>query len=153
MKTLRALERAGLLALCLCAGQALADARLEARRHFRNGMSLIAQKQYDRGIAELEAAYAIKPHPNVLYNIARAYHDAGRLTEALDAYQRYLASNPPDASTVSTTIASLEEKLKGTESTSAAPPQDRSSLPMPPPPASVQAQQQLGALLERLEKA
>ncbi|MCP3145104.1 TonB-dependent receptor domain-containing protein [Pyxidicoccus xibeiensis] len=153
MKHLRALERAGLLALCLCAGQALADARLEARRHFRNGMSLIAQKQYDRGIAELEEAYAIKPHPHVLYNIARAYHDAGRLTEALDRYQRYLASNPPDASSVTTTIATLEAKLKASDPTASAPPEDRSALPMPPPPASVQTQQQLSTLLERLEKA
>lgn len=153
MKTPRALKRAGLLALCLCAGEALADARLEARRHFRTGMSLIAQKQYDKGIAELEAAYAIKPHPNVLFNIARAYHDSGRLTEALDTYKRYLASNPPDAATVVTTIAVLEEKLKASEATAAASPDDKSALPMPPPPASIQAQQQLGALLERLEKA
>ncbi|NMO15370.1 TonB-dependent receptor [Pyxidicoccus fallax] len=139
--------------MCLCAGEALADARLEARRHFRAGMSLIAQKQYDEGIAELEAAYAIKPHPNVLFNIARAYHDAGRLTEALDAYKRYLASNPPDAGSVVTTVAVLEEKLKASEATAAATPEDKSALPMPPPPASIQAQQQLSSLLERLEKA
>ncbi|MCY1020346.1 TonB-dependent receptor domain-containing protein [Pyxidicoccus sp. MSG2] len=153
MKTPSALKRAGLLALCLCAGEALADARLEARRHFRNGMSLIAQKQFDEGISELEAAYAIKPHPNVLYNIARAYHDAGRLTEALDAYQRYLASNPPDAATVTTTIAVLEQKLKTGDATASTTPDDKSALPMPPPPASIQTQQQLGVLLERLEKA
>ncbi len=153
MKTPRFLQRAGLLALSLCAGEALADARLEARRHFRTGMSLIAQKQFDQGIAELEAAYAIKPHPNVLFNIARAYHDAGRLTEALDTYKRYLATNPPDASSVVTTVAVLEEKLKASEATAAATPEDKSGLPMPPPPASIQAQQQLGALLERLEKA
>ncbi|HSP81841.1 MAG TPA: hypothetical protein VLQ93_25195, partial [Myxococcaceae bacterium] len=61
----RALKRAGALALCLYAGSALGDARLEARRHFRQGMSLIAQDKYDQGIAELEKAYAIKPHPNV----------------------------------------------------------------------------------------
>ncbi|MFP2913617.1 tetratricopeptide repeat protein, partial [Pyxidicoccus sp. 3LFB2] len=131
MKTPTALKRAGLLALCLCAGEALADARLEARRHFRNGMSLIAQKQYDQGIAELEAAYAIKPHANVLYNIARAYHDAGRLTEALDAYQRYLAMNPPDSSSVVATVAALEEKLKASgDATAAAAPDDKSALPM-----------------------
>jgi iron complex outermembrane receptor protein len=153
VKTPSFLKRASLLALCLCAGEALADARLEARRHFRAGMSLIAQKQYDQGIAELEAAYAIKPHPNVLFNIARAYQDAGRLPQALDAYRRYLASNPPDAATVVTTVAVLEEKLKAAEAAAAATPQDKSALPMPPPPASIQAQQQLGALLERLEKA
>jgi iron complex outermembrane receptor protein len=154
VKTIRALKRAGFLALCLCAGEALADARLEARRHFRNGMSLIAQKQFDEGIKELEAAYAIKPHPNVLYNIARAYQDAGRSKEALDAYKRYLASDPADAAAVAGTVAALEDKLKQSEAaTAASAPQDKSALPMPPPPASIQAQQQLVTLLERLEKA
>ena len=80
----RAFKRAGFLALCLFAGNAMADERLEARRHFRNGMSLIAKGQFDQGIAELQEAYAIKPHPNVLFNIARAYMDAGRNAEALD---------------------------------------------------------------------
>ncbi|MCP3102922.1 TonB-dependent receptor [Myxococcus sp. K15C18031901] len=150
MKAFKTLERAGVLALCLCASQALADARLEARRHFRSGMSLIAQKQYDEGIAELEQAYAIKPHPNVLFNIARAYQDAGRVPEALDTYRRYVASSPADAPTVEATIAALEEKVKAAEAVAET---DKSALPMPPPPASVQSQQQLGALLERLEKA
>lgn len=152
MKTTRALKRAGLVALCLCAGEALADARLEARRHFRTGMSLIAEKKYDAGIAELEEAYAIKPHPNVLYNIARAYQDAGRSKEALDAFKRYLASDPADSASVAATVAALEEKLKASETASAGP-QDKSALPMPPPPATIQAQQQLATLLERLEKA
>jgi iron complex outermembrane receptor protein len=156
VNTIRALKRAGFLALCLCAGEALADARLEARRHFRSGMSLIAQKQFDEGIAELERAYAIKPHPNVLYNIARAYQDAGRSKEALDAYRRYLASDPADAAAVAATVAALQDKLKQGEAataTASAPPQDKSALPMPPPPASIQTQQQLVTLLERLEKA
>nr|WP_044889798.1 TonB-dependent receptor [Myxococcus hansupus] len=139
--------------MCLCAGEALADARLEARRHFRSGMSLIAQKQYAEGIAELEAAYAIKPHPNVLFNIARAYQDAGQPEAALEVYQRYLATNPPDAATVRPIAVALEQKLKEAEAQAAAPAPDTSALPMPPPPASVQTQQQLVTLLERLEKA
>ncbi|WP_229908141.1 TonB-dependent receptor [Comamonas sp. JC664] len=116
-------------------------------------MSLIAQKQYEEGIAELEAAYAIKPHPNVLFNIARAYQDAGQPLAALDVYQRYLATNPPDAATVRPIVVALEQKLKDAEAQAAAPQQDTSALPMPPPPASVQTQQQLAALLERLERA
>ncbi|AGC47947.1 TonB-dependent receptor [Myxococcus stipitatus DSM 14675] len=151
MKHSKALHRVCLLALCLCASQALADARLEARRHFRNGMSLIAKKEYDEGVAELEQAYAIKPHPNVLYNIARAYQDAGRTEKALDAYRRYMTSSPADAASVEATVAALEEKQRALDA--AAAPEDKSSLPMPPPPASVQSQQQLATLLERLEKA
>ena len=148
----RAFKRAGFLALCLFAGNAMADERLEARRHFRNGMSLIAKGQFDQGIAELQEAYAIKPHPNVLFNIARAYMDAGRNAEALDWYRRYLSFNPPDADGVRATIARLEAAQPNPEA-----PRQAESLPMPPPPgprgAPAPDAQALAALVERLEKA
>ena len=143
------LKRAGLLALCLYAGTALADERLEARRHFRNGMSLIAQGQFDPGIAELEEAYAIKPHPNVLYNIARAYLDANRSQEALDWYRRYLAANPPDSDSVRATIAKLEATVKAAEQS----PASTSASTTAPPKLPTADAQALTALVERLEKA
>jgi len=158
----KALKRVGALALCLCAGSALADARLEARRHFRTGMSLIAQGKYDLGIAELLEAYAIKPHPNVLYNIGRAYHDAGRLTEAVEMYQRYLASNPPDAATVQATLKTVEDSLRAAEASrqaeaarqaEPAKPADgtkKGSIPSAPSPETAKVMAQM---LERLEKA
>ena len=57
----------------LFAASAHADARTEARRHFKNGMQLIQNKQYKQGIAELEKAQELLPHPNVVFNIARTY--------------------------------------------------------------------------------
>ncbi|HYH95730.1 tetratricopeptide repeat protein, partial [Hyalangium sp.] len=143
-------KQAGVLALCLFAGNALADERLEARRHFRNGMSLIAQGQFDQGITELQEAYAIKPHPNVLYNIARAYLDAGRSTEALDWYRRYLSANPPDAESVRATIAKLEATVKASEAANPSAPNTPAPAPQTIPAADAQA---LAALVERLEKA
>jgi outer membrane receptor protein involved in Fe transport len=152
VKTSGVLKRAGFLALLLCAGNALADERLEARRHFRNGMSLIAQGQFDKGIAELQAAYAIKPHPNVLYNIGRAYMDAGRPPEALEWYRRYLQSNPPDAESVRTTIARLEATVKASEPSKPGEPLP-TSPPLTPQGAPAVEAKALAALLERLEKA
>lgn len=157
----------------------MADARLEARRHFRKGMSLIAQQQYESGIDELLAAYAIKPHPNVLFNIARAYADAGQLAEALDYYRRYLASNPPDSASVRATIARLEAAEREAEATATAErtaqaanagvlgpvlPGPGASQPSPghaaftaiptmPAAPEPREQQSLTALVERLEKA
>ncbi len=142
-----------LLALCvLMPGIALADARLEARRHFRTGMELIDEGDFERGIGHLKRAYAIKPHPNVLYNIGRAYQDAGQLLEALDYYKRYLAAKPPDAATVQTTVERLE-----------------ASLPKPPPveapvvverrpsreesPISAEQLRRFQELMDRLESA
>src|SRR6218665_2934427 len=154
-------KRAGTLALVLCAGTAWGDARLEARRHFRTAMSLIAQGQYDSGIAELLDAYSIKPHANVLYNIARAYQDAGRVPEAVDYYRRYLAAKPPDSAPVVATLAKLEETL-GDAQTAPAAEGNKSGgdagraqglPPMPPPPATTETTKTLVALMERLEKA
>ena len=81
----------------LCAsGAAHADARTEARRHFRAGMDLIAKGRYEAAVDELTQANAILPHPNVSYNVARALVELGRIDEALTAYRDYLASSPPD---------------------------------------------------------
>jgi len=149
---------------------ALADARIEAKRHFQRGMGLIAKGSFDEGIGELREAYAIKPHPNVLYNIARAYLDAGRVKEAVEFYRRYLSSNPADAAQVRSTMARLEETLKAKEATAEAAPDKlekppdrtasggRATLPMPPPPGSVAAVdpktlEKLNDLMTRLEAA
>ena len=58
---------------------AWADARTEARVHFKKGMGQIGAGRYEEGIAELKQAYELVPHPNVLFNIARAYAEMGDL--------------------------------------------------------------------------
>ena len=84
-----------LLALVLST-EARADARVTARRYFRSGMALIQKKQFEEGIAELQKAYETKPHPNVLFNIARAYQDWGKTDDAIkgnkDALQKTLTA-------------------------------------------------------------
>src|SRR5690242_12229564 len=52
---------AGALAVAalLHAQPASADARTEARRHFKRGMELVAKKNFDEGIKELEKAYEL----------------------------------------------------------------------------------------------
>ena len=102
----------GLWLLCLLLPSiALADVRSEARRHFRSGMDLIAQGQLDAGAVELEAAYALMPHPNVLYNLARAYFDAGLYVETVLYFERYLKSDPPDSDQVQLIVDALRDRL------------------------------------------
>jgi outer membrane receptor protein involved in Fe transport len=139
--------------LLLGATTTLADARVEARRHFKTGMFLVAEGRYDEGISELLEAYAIKPHPSVLFNIARAHEAAGRGVEAMSFYQRYLDTNPPDADKVSETMSTLERLLpKKVE-----PPVEQPKVVEPklkPGPAVDEATLAiLAALTERLEKA
>ena len=93
------------------AGPALADARTEARTHFKRGMEEISNGKYDEGIVELKRAYEILPHPNVLYNIARAYAEEGDLDSSVATYKRYLEGNPADREDVQQIVASLEGRL------------------------------------------
>ncbi len=99
------------LAASLYSGVASADARTEARIHFRKGMGLIQQKKLVEGIAELERAYEIYPHPNVAFNVATAQAELGHYELAIGAYRTYLDSNPPDRADVEKAIADLQLKL------------------------------------------
>jgi outer membrane receptor for ferrienterochelin and colicin len=111
-RTLSRIAAALLLgAVVLTSGRARADERTEARAHFKKGMAAIVDGRYDAGIEELKKAYDILPHPNVLYNIARAYVDIGDLEDAIANYRRYLEGNPSDRDEVARIVASLEARI------------------------------------------
>src|SRR3954464_10861043 len=105
-----------ILALLLLANAALADARADAKRHFREGMALIAAGQLERGIAELKQAYAIKPHPDVLYDIAKAYVDLGNIPEALNYFKLYIATDPEDKEQVQSVMNRLQAAISAPQS-------------------------------------
>ncbi len=129
MSRCRQLERAlgaGIVVVVLFSfGTARADVRTEARRHFRLGMELIERGEIDAGVAELERAYETLPHPNVLYNIARAYTEAGRFAEAIEHFERYLATDPPDRSEVAAFVRAIESRRAEARGEEAAPEQPR----------------------------
>src|SRR6266478_8297214 len=112
--------RAALFAALASPG-ALADSRADAKRHFREGMSLIAAGQVERGIAELKQAYAIKPHPDVLYDIAKAYVDLGNIPEALSYFRQYVATDPIDKDQVLSVMQRLQAAIGPGASAPAAP--------------------------------
>ncbi|WP_437670914.1 TonB-dependent receptor domain-containing protein [Sorangium sp. So ce131] len=116
-----------LVAAIAAARGARADARTEARLHFRAGMDLIAQKQFDEGIKQLQKANEILPHPNVVFNIARAHAEAGNIEQAIASYREYLASDPPDREQVARILEQLEQRLAAQRAATAPEPQ--------PPPA------------------
>ena len=104
------------LAVCvLIPTVAFADTRAEARRHFKVGMQLISDGKVDDGIGELLEAYSIRPHPNVLFNIAKAYETAQRPADAITFYNRYLETKPPDEEQVRAVVAKLTSQLPKVE--------------------------------------
>jgi iron complex outermembrane receptor protein len=72
-------------------------------------MRRIRVHDFDGGIAELEEAQRILPHPNTVFNIAKANEDAGRRDEAARWYRAYLATDPSDRAAVEGTLRRLEQ--------------------------------------------
>lgn len=100
------------LILILAAANAHADTRADARRYFQQGMQLIDEGKLNEGIDLLKKAYTIRPHPSVLFNIARAYVTQGRVDQAVDYFEQYLASDPADAEVVKATLNDLKDRQK-----------------------------------------
>lgn len=94
---------------------ARADVRTEARTMFRRGMAMVAEGNLDEGVAQLQEAYEILPHPNVLYNIARAYAEAGRYEQAIEFFERYLESDPADRDEVQSFLSALRQRIDAQE--------------------------------------
>nr|MCU0659754.1 TonB-dependent receptor plug domain-containing protein [Polyangiaceae bacterium] len=96
-------------------------------------MDLIARGNYEQGIADLERAHEILPHPSVLFNIARAHAEQGELQKAIDAYKRYLDTSPPDADDVRKVIDQLQRRIDRRNAALAAARQARPDPAAPPP--------------------
>ncbi len=82
----------------------------ESREHYDAG-------RFDRAAELLEEAYRIQPDPTLLYNMARAYEGAGRLSEAVSTYERYLndAGQVRDRGAIERRLATLREQIARTE--------------------------------------
>ncbi len=107
------------LLLLLAAAPAVAqpspeDGTQQARAHLRTGVALYDDGRYDEAAREIEAAFALRPLPDLQYNLAQCYERLGRLKEAGDAYRRYLAGKPgaDDEDTVKRRVANLDERMK-----------------------------------------
>ncbi len=67
---------------------------LQAKAHFRAGTMLYGQARYREAIAEFEAAYRLRPHGVLFYNLAQCHERLGDIPAALRAYHDYLRAAP-----------------------------------------------------------
>jgi iron complex outermembrane receptor protein len=133
-----------------------ADTRFDAKRHFRQGMASVAAGHYEEGISELKLAYQIKAHPAVLFNIAKAYQDEGKVPEALDYYQQYLAYDPPDAEAVRDVVEKLQASVAPKEPVKAVEveptPTPTKNVPTPTSPSSAKVDENIRQRLEKMDE-
>ena len=107
-----------ILALLLLVGGAARaradqDAKTErARIHLKAAIAYYDEARYEDAAREMESAYALKPLPDLQYNLAQCYERLGRYTDAAAAYETYLKANAaaPDRKLVETRIANLRER-------------------------------------------
>lgn len=71
-------------------GASIDDGTVSARRHFKNGIKLYQDANYRGALAEFEAAYAEKPGPGSLQNVALTLKALFRYAEAADALRLLL---------------------------------------------------------------
>jgi iron complex outermembrane receptor protein len=142
--------------LILGAKPALADAGAEARRHFREGMSLIRAGKYEEGIRELDEAYRIAPHPAVLYNIGRAYFAAGQYERAIEELQRYADTDPADRDDVMRLVEVARTRLREDKRAAAVDAPAPVDPPAPagsrPPGRTPEVRQELATMRQQLQE-
>jgi hypothetical protein len=117
------------------------EARASARRELVAGVAALKKGDYQAALARFEAAYAIVPSPKIQYDFGLAYDGLGRTTEALAAFERFLAEAtdaPPDKrDKAAERVATLREQIAQTSGRS-----DRDvagTQPAAPPPATLGA--------------
>ncbi len=107
------LAAGALLALLLALPCPAADDVTEARTRFDQGSKLYRAGKYRDAIVQFEAAYRIKPHGAIHYNVAQCWEKLEQWPEALQAYQAYLreVADARDRAAVRATMGRIERRL------------------------------------------
>jgi hypothetical protein len=90
-----------------------ADARAASRK-FAEGERAFRSGDVTRAAEAFEAAYALAPHPDALWNAARAWHRAGEIARAANLYAKFLREAPasaPDRNSATTNLVQLSSRL------------------------------------------
>lgn len=74
-----------------------------AKQHYDAGTTALDAGQYDQAIDELQASYQISQDPVLFFKIGTAYEKAGKCSDAIGYYERYLNEAKPDESFVALT--------------------------------------------------
>jgi hypothetical protein len=94
-------------------GKPGADRTAQAKARFKRGTILYRQARYREAIAEFRAAYRLRPHGVLHFNIAQCQEKLGDIPAALTSYHDYLREVPgaEDRETVQRAISNLEARL------------------------------------------
>jgi hypothetical protein len=91
------------------------QAKAQAQRLLTEGSALYEKGDYSGALDKFNAAYAAYPSPKLMFNIGQADRDLSRPVEALEAFEKFLASaadaSPETIADARKSMAELREKL------------------------------------------
>lgn len=104
--------------------------KAQAQKHMEKAQQAHQAGNYDAALGELQAAYAVDPQPDLLYAIGQVYVKLGKCEDAIESYDKFLATNPPaDAAGLA------NEAITTCKAQLAPPPPPPEPTPPPQPPA------------------
>lgn len=126
-------------AVLLLASQAGAVPRNTIKAHIDKATKAHAEGKFDVALDELKAAYALEPKPELLFAIAQVYVKLDNCTEAIDHYEKFLATTKDAQSkqVVTQAIEACKTKLAAAKPAPEPTPEPTATPepePMRPPP-------------------
>jgi tetratricopeptide (TPR) repeat protein len=108
------------------------EPKAEALARYEKGLELYNDKQFEKAIVELQAAYQLDARAEYLYAYAQAERLSGDCESAIPLYEEFLKKNPP------ADLGNAARELVGkcNETVAAAKPSEPAATP-PPPAGSV----------------
>lgn len=113
-------------------GQTAPTTGAEAR--YLQGSMLFSQHRFVEAALAFEDAYAVSQAPELLFNIARAWEEAGDVRRALDAYERFESRGSTPAN-----IAEIRERIDRLRASVAAARRAAEAARSTPAPVAVEA--------------
>ncbi|MFO0622107.1 MAG: tetratricopeptide repeat protein [Polyangia bacterium] len=92
------------------AGQPSTEEMSAAKLHFDRGARFFQEANYAAARTEFQTAYDLSKLTPLLFNLARTAEMQGKRDEAIEYYEKYLATNPSDAEDVRPKLAKLKEE-------------------------------------------
>jgi hypothetical protein len=93
------------------------EATEKAKALFAKGKAELDGGRFPEALTAFQEAYALKPLPAMLKNIAVVHEQMGNLPAAVENYSRYLESSPKDAEKINEAVAALKRTLSTTWAT------------------------------------
>ncbi|MFO0708232.1 MAG: tetratricopeptide repeat protein [Sandaracinus sp.] len=94
-------------------GAQITDLDERARVHFQAGTDYFERGDYEAALRELELAHQMSPRPALLYNLGSCLERMGRLDDAADRLEQYVAeAHPADGAAISERAQRLRARAR-----------------------------------------